>query len=199
MRAKLITTVCACGVAALVAGFAPEERALGAGIRAVYVHVSWVWAGLALALAFAFASISVAVVGAARFVGPLDRTYGAALLYLLLGLLASFVAAYVNWGMIVWQEPRTLAVIRIVLALAFAWVVTRALGGRFRIRLAALSAVVVACVGWLYVVPRVLHPVDPVQRSSSIAMQLTFYGLTGLWLALAAVWIWPRPDDSPDD
>lgn len=200
-RASLTALV---GLSILVAvPFAPTESTLGDGIRAVYVHVSWTWAGLALAAVFAFGSVAAAIVGQRRFERPLHRAYGFAFVYLALGMLSSFVAAHQNWGAIAWTEPRTQALIRVLLVLAFAWPVAWLLRAHPRIRLASLATVVVVSVGWLYVVPRVLHPEAPVGTSDSVTMKAVFYGLTVAWLAIAALWITPRrvadslPDASP--
>lgn len=196
----------ACAVLVLVG---PAERTLGAGIRAVYVHVSWVWAGLALGITFTFTSLAAAIVDARRFYGALNRVYAFTVAYLALGLLGSFVAARINWGAIAWDEPRTVAMIRVVLALGVAWPITALLDEQARYRQAALSAVMLACLAWLGVAPRALHPDAPVTDSEAWGMRSVFYGLTLGWLVLAGTWSWPygaredreqspgRPSSSP--
>ncbi|MFK7991970.1 MAG: hypothetical protein AB8I08_38490 [Sandaracinaceae bacterium] len=168
---------------------APAERTLGTGIQSVYVHVSLTWAGLALAAGFVFAATAAAIASPARFTAPLDRMYGSAVALLLMGLVASFIAASTNWGAIQWTEPRTLAVVKVLIGMSGAWVIVRPLSSRPRFRLGALATVTATLLGWLYLVPRVLHPEAPVGSSGVSAIKAVFYGLTTLWLLVAAMWV----------
>lgn len=188
--------------AAFLVWRAPEERTIGAGIKIVYVHVSFTWAGM---LGFCLA----AVLGAILVVKPNQKiaAWNAVIAWVAwgwfaIGFLLSLWAAKVNWGAIYWQEPRVQAalhflIISLCLMMVGRWLTSVRLRG-------ALSAFLVFILMWsLLGTPLVMHPRSPIRASGSLAIKLTFLSMF-LLSALAATWVaWyariGRPKSSPEE
>ena len=110
-----------------------------------------------------------------------------ALGFFLAGIGMSMVAAWVNWGGIFWQEPRTLAMLRVVAVALIVqvltdWPLSLRLKGGLRLGLALFLT-------WsVWRTALVLHPQNPIQTSSSLTIQATFFSLFALTFLLI-LWI----------
>ena len=173
--------------AALVVWLAPEEQALGTGIKSVYVHVSLIWVGmLGLTLAGVLGS-GVALSASPRLQRWMHSIGWVGLAFFVAGMGMSFLAAGINWGAVFWEEPRNRAMTNVmaitlivqVLSNWIPWIRGRGL----------LHVIPAALLTWSVLsTPLVLHPRSPILTSSSTAIQITFVGLFGLG-CLGAGWI----------
>jgi len=174
-------------LAGLLLWFAPLERTLGAGIKVVYIHVALIWTGMT-------GLVLLGVLGLGLLISANQKlqtwTYiigWVALGFFAAGLGMSLVAARVNWGAVFWQEPRTLAMLRVlavgvIVQVANSWPVWP----RFKGLLSALVAILLV---WSILnTSLVLHPQNPAQTSPSLAIRLSFLGLF-LLSCLAASWL----------
>lgn len=180
------------GVALLLAGIAvwaalaPEERVLGAGIRWVYVHVAATWAGsVGLLLAGLLGLVQIARPGG-RLGAFADAVGAAGLTLFAAGFALSLVAARVNWGHVLWSEPRIGLSLRLLGAGGLAWIASsRFAAGRVKgipwVMLAALAAFELGNAR------RVLHPESPVHDATSEAIRWTFYGMFLVMLAVGGL------------
>ena len=173
----------------LVLWAAPEEQTLGSGIKVVYLHVALIWTGMTGLVLLGILGIGVLLTGNQRL-----QTWGqavgwVALGFFLAGILMSMLAAKVNWGGIFWQEPRYIAMFR-VMAIAIIsqviglWPISPRITG-------GLSAIPALILVWsVNNTALILHPQNPIQSSPSLAIQGTFLGLFGL-CCLAAILLIP--------
>jgi hypothetical protein len=169
---------------------APLEQTLGSGIRVVYLHVALIWAGMAGLLLNGLLGLVVAVTER-----PLLERWRQILGWLfialfVLGVIVSLWAQAVNWGGILWREPRNVAVFNVT-AVALITQILADWTPRLRWR-GLLSASLAAFLLWE--IPRaelVMHPGDPIGSSNSSSIQFTFYSLAILcFLAiLCLAWI----------
>lgn len=183
--------------AGLLLWWAPEESTIGQGIKVVYVHVALTWTGM---FGFFLAGLLglVVLLFESRKAHDWMRTIGwVALALYAAGLGMSALASQVNWGAVFWREPRMVAALNF-LAVAFmiqifnGWVPWPRLRG-------VLRAVLVVLLMWSTSSANlVLHPRNPIQTSSSSAIQFTFFGLFALCTMAAAwiVWYWRRQDQT---
>ncbi len=180
---------------------APQERTLGAGIRAVYLHGAWVWAGL---FGFLVAGV-LGVVGlwkrepARLYASRLWAWVGLA--FWLTALPLSLWAMQVNWNGLFLMEPRwrmawTFGVAGLLLQVGLLFLPLPWSGAVNALFAAALAVALVRT-------PLVLHPPMPVFRATSWQFPLHFL-LTFLSLALAQEQLvralrekWPPPASSP--
>lgn len=166
---------------------APEEATLGAGMRWVYLHVSFTWAGTLLINLIGLAGLYLIVRPTAMphslWVAPAQT---AGLILFGIGFALSLAASYTSWGGILWMEPRVLSSIGILaggmaaVALASIVVSPRTIG-LLAILLSVGVSVVLASTG------RVFHPEDPIDTSDSTSIRLTFYALTVIAFAIGLV------------
>jgi hypothetical protein len=169
---------------------APLEQTLGSGIRVVYLHVALIWASLLGLLLNGVLGLAVAVTER-----PLwerwRQLFGWLFIGLfILGVLVSLWAQQVNWGGILWREPRNVSVFNVT-AVALISQILADWSPRLRWR-GLLSIALSAFILWE--IPRaelVMHPGDPIGSSTSAGIQFTFYSLAILcFLAvLCLAWI----------
>lgn len=173
----------------VVVALAPAEQSLGSGIKVVYVHVALIWTGMALMLVNGL--VGLAEVALARpFLARWRQVIGGvALGVFIVGVVVSLWAEQVNWGGVLWREPRNLAVfnvtaVAIIVQVLASWLPKWRWRGLFATGLAAYL---------LWEIPRtplVMHPSDPVRTSNSMGIQATFYSLFVLCLGTAVWLIW---------
>lgn len=167
--------------------FSPNEKTMGTGIKSVYVHVAFTWAGMLGLLLASIMGLFVLVRESNHWYNWMESTFWVSLVYLLMGVLVSFVAAKINWGAIDLKEPRVVANMQF-LAVAL---IAKIIGGwvPWRRIQALLNVILLFVFGWLTVAaPLVLHPEQPVRNAGSVGIQLTFAILTVL-MVLAGYWI----------
>mgnify|MGYP001202636691 CR=1 FL=1 len=166
---------------------APVEQTLGSGIKVVYVHVALIWTGMAGMLLNGLVGLALAATGRPLLERWRQAIGWVSLGIFVLGVVVSLWAEQVNWGGILWREPRNLAVFNVT-AVA---VIVQVLAGwlpQLRGR-GFLSLALAAYLLWeIPGTPLVMHPSDPVRTSNSAGIQLTFYSLFVLCGA-TAVWI----------
>lgn len=171
----------------LTVWFAPDEKTMGAGIKPVYVHVALTWAGMLGLVSAGVLGLVVLVRNRQNWHDWMETIFWVSLIYFILGVVVSFVAAKVNWGAIDLQEPRTVAGLQFS-AIAL---IVKIVGGWFpwnRLR-ALLNVLLLAVLWWTTTsAPLVLHPAQPVRDSGSASIQFEFALLTGLMI-LAGVQI----------
>ncbi len=171
----------------LTVWFSPDEKTMGAGIKPVYVHVALTWAGMLGLLLAGIMGLAVLLTNRQGWHDWMETIFWVSLIYFMLGVVVSFVAAKVNWGAIDLQEPRTVAGLQFS-AIAL---IVKIVGGWFpwnRLR-ALLNVLLLAVLWWTTAsAPLVLHPAQPVRDAGSTGIQLGFALLTGL-MVLAGGWI----------
>ncbi|RME97745.1 MAG: hypothetical protein D6768_18950 [Chloroflexi bacterium] len=171
----------------LVLWIAPNEKTLGNVIKFVYFHVALVWTGMVLLYLAGGLGIWVLIQPRPTVTHWMRWIAWVGLGFMAAAFLASLPAQILAWGGIAWQEPRTAAILRllavaVIVHVANTWLQQPRLEGLFNTLLAGLMA-------WmLSATPLQLHPRDPIGTSASLAIPLTFYGLTAICLA-GAVWL----------
>ncbi|MFQ5675232.1 MAG: hypothetical protein ACE5G1_04985 [bacterium] len=171
----------------------PDERTLGAGIKAVYVHVSLTWAGM-LGFFLAGALGILMLFKQSQTIQNWSRAVSwVALIWFASGASVSILAAKINWGDVYWREPRMFATLQFLgiatlVLVAKSWLPWVRLQG-------VLNILIVVILLWSVVdVPLVLHPKNPVTTFDSTTIQWTFVGMLLLssLSALCLVWRFVR-------
>lgn len=184
---------------AVIVWLAPAERTLGQGIKVVYVHVALMWAGMVGLAVAGLAGGLIAVKDNIALRRWMEAISWVSLGMFMAGVVISFWAAWINWGAVSFQEPRTAAgitfsAIALIIKIIGGWLSRPRLEGLF-------NAALVPLVLWSTVSsPPALHPTNAVGASTSPAIQLTFIGLLGLALAFEAwlVWFWQKQTTKND-
>jgi hypothetical protein len=175
------------GLVIAVVAVSPPEKILGTGIRAVYVHVGLSVTGALGIIVAGLLGLMAAAFGRPRLQKWSNTIAWVGLAFFFVGLLSSVVAAEINWGGFLWQEPRAISSVRIIVAGLF----VQAIGlwsVPYRLQ-ALLTTALAAFLCWaLETTPLVLHPSSAVRDSSSRAIQLTFLAVLAICV-LAAAWI----------
>ena len=104
-------------------------------------------------------------------------------------VLVSLLAEQINWGGILWQEPRNQAVFTVT-ALAVIVHVVNSWLPRVRWRGLLPLALAIFVLETLPGAPRVLHPENPVRNANSQAMQSTFLIMFALSIILGGWLVW---------
>ncbi len=171
---------------ALVLWLAPLEQTLGAGIRIVYIHVALIWTGMLQLVVAGILGLILLITespGVRQWLTTISRVGFA---FFAAAVVASLWAEIVNWGGILWSEPRTrsllqLLAVALIVRVLHGWVRQPRIQGVLHLFLALLLAA-----STLFV-PRFFHPDNPID-SSTAAIQLTFYSLFSLCF-IAGLWI----------
>lgn len=175
-------------LAALVALLilSPSEKTLGDVVKLVYLHGALVRTGL---LAFTVAG----VLGVAALITRRECTLRwseavghAALVVWTLYILSSMVVTYLAWGVaIAWSEPRVRASAHIFLAAVAFWVLAYLIQDK---RATATLNALLAPLAWALVQNAgvVIHPVDPIGGSASVAIQVFYAGIVLCVILLTA-------------
>jgi hypothetical protein len=167
-------------VGVLLTWLSPADQRLGDVVKLVYVHGALVragtlafWAAGLVALAALIARREEALYGWAQAIRE------TAILVWLVYLISSGIVTYLTWGVVLaWGEPR----VQLSLQITFASLLLYVLGWLLRRLpwLAALGdvilALLVACL--LATTGVILHPVNPVGESGSLAIQGFFVAIT---------------------
>lgn len=163
----------------------PSEKTLGDVVKLVYLHGALVRTGL-LAFTVAGALGAAALIMRADIAARWSESVGhAALVVWTVYVLSSMVVTYLAWGVaIAWSEPRVQASAHIFLATVAFWILSYLLQSN---RATALLNVVLAVLAWVRVRSAgvVIHPVDPIGGSASVAIA-TFYAGIVLCVILLA-------------
>ena len=177
----LIVLILLGGILLLIA---PEERALGSGIRSVYVHVAFTWTAMSEIVIAGFVGLAAALLNRRTWQTWATTITWVALGFFTAGLVMSVIAAGINWGAVFWQEPRTSSVLQVLAAGLIVqgintWPIPERIKGLLNILLAVVLLVLV------YSTPLVLHPENAARTATSMAIRLTFYGLYALSMLAA--------------
>lgn len=168
---------------------APAEKTLGEGIKIVYVHVSLTWAGM---VGFTLAGLQ-GIWNTFKSNIVLHKwnqvVSWVALGCFVLGYATSLMAAKINWGAVLWTEPRVIASLQFIVVALIILVANHRLKNY---RLAGvLSALLAFFLMWSILgTPLFLHPGSPIRESTSLAIQLTFLSMFLLSSSLATWWVW---------
>ena len=190
-RLQLILFLATLGLLALATALSPSERTLGDNAKLIYFHGAWVWA----------AKLLFAASGAAGLAGIALRRPGwhawsrslawTGMLFWILYLPLSLYIQQVNWGGILWDEPRW----RVALMFGIVGLLVQI--GVYLIGLPALTSAANLALGvglWLILAetPNVLHPTDPIGQSTSTLIPIFFGILMALSVAAGgqiAYWV----------
>lgn len=177
----------------------PSEKTLGDVVKLVYLHGALVRTGL---LAFTAAGILglAALIGRREGIARWSEAVGhAALVVWTVYVLSSMVVTYLAWGVaIAWSEPRVRASAHIFLGAVAFWVIAYLVQDR-RATVALNAAM--AALAWALVQSAgvVIHPVDPIGGSASVAIKAFYAGIVLCVILLAAelaLWLRARGDTS---
>jgi hypothetical protein len=165
---------------------APPERVLGNGIRLVYLHVAATWAGLVGIYVAGVLGLALLPRERVRVEEWASASGWVGVGFFAAGLVLSLLAAQVNWGGILWQEPRVGASIGVV---ALGILVQLATSTRLRARWKGLLWMLLAgsTVWSLQAAELFFHPAEPVRSSPSLTIKASFYGIFALTLAAGGV------------
>lgn len=172
---------------------APAEARLGNMIKLVYVHGALIWVGLLTFSAAGILGLVALLMRRPAWYRGTKAVGTAALIVWIVYVLSAMAVTSLTWGQLVaWNEPRVQATGLILVAALVTALVARLVNhASFR----AVVNVVMGIVPWIVVrqAEAIRHPVDPIGRSGSVAIQ-TYYLLILLTVAgLAAVlaaWLW---------
>ncbi len=158
---------------------APEERVLGQGIKAVYVHVALMWAGMVGLAVATILGVGVAITERVGLSRRMQIIGWVSLIFFAGGVGMSVVAAKVNWGAMAWDEPRTAAALQIiavaVILLSLAYLISaRRIKGLLNVILGVYMAIAIGRA------PLVMHPANPIGEATSSAIQFTFLAMFAL-------------------
>jgi len=164
----------------------PSEKTLGDVVKLVYLHGALVRTGL---LAFTAAGILglAALVGRRQSTARWSEAAGhTALVVWTVYVLSSMVVTYLAWGVaIAWGEPRVRASAHIFLAAAAFWVLSYIIQDR---RVTAALNAILGALAWALVRSAgvIIHPVDPIGGSASVAIKAFYAGIVACVILLAA-------------
>lgn len=180
----------------------PSEKTLGGVVKLVYLHGALVRTGL-LAFTMAGALGAAALITRADTAARWSEAVGhAALVVWTLYVLSSMIVTYMAWGVaIAWSEPRVQASAHIFLAAVAFWILSYLLQSD---RATALLNVVLAVLAWVRVRSAgvVIHPVDPIGGSASMAIKVFYAGIVLCVILLAvelALWFRTRGVRQPEE
>jgi len=169
----------------VVLWISPEEQTLGAGIKPVYLHVSFTWVGMLLLYLAGLVGVIVAISGNERFASWLKVCYTIGVAFFGVGFIISIFASLINWGGIPFREPKVLSALNILVTSGTVWVISRWVTQN---RIVGLLSMIPPAFMIFRVKgsPLVLHPNNPINTSPD-GIKFTFYGLFFLAFLLA-VW-----------
>jgi hypothetical protein len=175
---------------ALVTATAPPERTLGENARIVYLHGAWVWTSMVMFLAagiVGLAGLLTRRTGLHEWSLALGRT---ALLLWIGFLPQSLILMQANWNGLFLEEPR----FRVPFNLAVAGLLLQ-IGVNFFPRWTASLINVFFAMALFWImngIETVLHPEGPIQNTTSLSIQVSFYTMLVLMIALAlqAAYLW---------
>ena len=181
-------------LAAVLVWLGPDERTLGDGIKAVYIHVSLTWVGLLGLVVAGVLGLGVAFTAKSAWYQWLYRLGWVGFGFYVAGTAVSALASQINWGSVFWQEPRMAAALNMVAAGLIVYIVIGWIGDKqaSRRRLAGLLATgyAILLLWSTYGAELVLHPRNAIGTSSARGIQFTFLGLFILMSLLAGWIIW---------
>jgi len=164
----------------------PSEKTLGDVVKLVYLHGALVRTGL---LAFTAAGILglAALVDRRESTARWSEAVGhTALVVWTVYVLSSMVVTYLAWGVaIAWSEPRVRASAHIFLAAVAFWVLASIIQDR---RATAALNAILGALAWALVrnAGVIIHPVDPIGGSASVAIKAFYAGIVACVILLAA-------------
>jgi hypothetical protein len=191
-KAQVIRAAVWLAALAVLLILSPAEQTLGNVVKLVYLHGAFVRTGL---LAFTVEGIlgATALVSDRLWAIEWGRAVGhTALIVWVVYVLSSMIVTYVAWGVaIAWGEPRVLVSAQILMAALVFWAVSLFLQ-HWRVN-AALN-VLLGALAWILVRSAgvVIHPVDPIGGSSSVAIKAFYAGIVACVILLAfelALWL----------
>jgi len=195
VKPSLIRSAAWLAALAILFILSPSEKTLGDVVKLVYLHGALVRTGL---LAFSIAGIlgAIALASGRSWAIEWGRAVGhAALIVWVLYAVSSMVVTYLAWGVaIAWGEPRVRVSAQILMAALGFWAVALFLT-HWRVK-AALN-LVLGALAWILVRSAgvVIHPVDPIGGSSSVAIQTFYAGIVACVILLAvelSLWLKSR-------
>ncbi len=162
---------------------APSEKVLGAIVKLVYLHGTFILIGL---LMFTISG----VVGFAHIITnrnpifPLVKaTEHTAIIFWVCGTFIGILTAYLAWGGILLFEPRLIVAVLISLLSLGAYMISTSIKKPTITSLLSIL-IAVSALGLMLNVGRVLHPVNPI-RGSGPSIELYFYSITLIFLIVA--------------
>jgi hypothetical protein len=169
----------------IVLWISPEEQTLGAGIKPVYLHVSFTWVGMLLLYLAGLVGVIVAISGNDRFTSWLKLCYTIGVAFFGVGFIVSIFASLINWGGIPLREPKMLSALNILITSGTVWVISRWVTQKRVVGLLSMLPpvfMIFRVKGSLLV----LHPNNPINTSPD-RIKYAFYSMFFLALLLA-VW-----------
>lgn len=188
-RGLLVIALLLAGLAALLM-LAPEDRTLGANTRLVYLHGAFILASLLFYAAGGVLGLAYAITRREKTFTLASGAWTAGVVANAISLPLGLYAAKVIWGGLFWGEPRVITNATLLLLSLIVAGVALLSGNRRGVALLYPVAAVLFGV-MLQQTGRVMHPVNPIGRSDSWAIKVSFLAL--LLLVLALAWEALRP------
>lgn len=171
-REENIPLIVAGAVVAVVilALLSPEEQTLGSMLRLVFVHAALMWVSFFMYTLAAVLSLLYLVGGKqSHFLWGESSVRTAMLILLVTGLLG-LITAKITWGGIIWQEPRMAMLAKMLLASAFAFILSFVISKKI---IAVVNVLLGATIWWLLLgTQKIIHPNSPIFTSNSTAIKV---------------------------
>lgn len=168
--------------------FSPAEQTLGGKIRLVYFHVTISMAGLISIYVAGGLGLGYLAAGK-KSLGRWSAELGQwAVAVWFVGVILSIVAMQVVWGGLFWTEPLTVAALTVLVLGAGKEYLVR--GGSLRLKALANVGFALAVLLVRSNMTRVMHPINPITASDSLAIKL--FPTLMLLVALAAIFEFTR-------
>jgi heme exporter protein C len=158
------------GLLIALLALSPAEARLGNVVKLVYAHGAAMRVALyayAIAAAVGIAYLATRRESLARWARAFQET---AIVFWIAHFVVSLPAQQLAWGGIAWTEPRVLSAVWILLLTVFIFGVARWMGDARAMASAAIANAMVAIVLMRGAI-NVLHPIDPILGSDSIAIK----------------------------
>lgn len=171
------------GLAAVLLALTPREETLGYYLKVVYVHATTTWVGIAAFTVAGLAGLWYLLTGHEKWYRWCLAARRTALVFWIIAVLSELVAMRLIWGAFLW-EPRLPMTLQVLLLAVALHLITGAIDGRRLI--AALNLGLAALLWFLLATTRqVMHPNNPIGRSGSLTIKLTFLAVLLSLLAAA--------------
>lgn len=169
--------------------FAPLENSLGTGILYVYVHVALILAGKTGLILTSVAGLLLLITGKENYCQFVKTAGWVAVAFYAVGTIASMFAAIANWGEMFFAEPRYIFAVAVtVFSVTVLWGMRWVNSGR---QIGALAMSIALFLFWADArVKLVLHPENPIGRSNSGMIKMTFLLMYLLALAAAGLYVY---------
>lgn len=201
LRKKNISATMAFFVLAglLLTLLSPSERVLGANVKVVYLHGTFVLVGLLVFVVSGVAGFAHIITDRNQIFRLVKASRNTAIIFWIFGTIIGILAAYLTWGGVTLAEPRLVVAIFISVLSVGVYLLSSAIE---RAKITSLLSIVLAVLAVAMTVnaKRILHPDNPI-RGSDYLIELYFYSINLMFLIVAVQmirWMMEKNGDCAD-